>query len=228
MANDWIAKTEAARVAQAQDFSTKISATPAAFGLLAGDATQLASDVLAWSAAYELATDPATRTKVVVQDKSTKEAIGIARMRSYGKRITANLSVTDAQKVALGLNVRNPHPTPRPAPATRPVLSVVSTSGQTLRIRMTDELTPTKKAKPPFVTDAEVFYFIGENPPADLVLWHYEGQATRSVFDLTLPGTLATGTKVWIAARWTNGRGEAGAVSTPVSAVLISAVAEAA
>jgi hypothetical protein len=184
--------------------------------------------VTAWVAAYGLATDPSTRTKVAAQDKDTKEAVCITRMRSYGKRISANLSVTDAQKVALGLNVRNPHPTPRPAPATRPVLNVVSTIGNSIRTRMVDEPTPTKKAKPPFVTDAEVFYFIGENPPADLVLWHYEGQATRSRFDLTLPGTLATGTKVWIAARWTNGRGEAGPVSTPVSAIVVSAIAEAA
>lgn len=228
MSNDWIAKTEAERVNQAQDFATKIAVNPVSLGLTAAEATSMQNDATAFATAFSLATNPVTRTKITVEDKDIKEATCIARMRSYGKRIVANLSVSDTQKSSLGLNIRPAHPTPIPPPSTKPVLSVVSSIGRTVRVRMTDEATPTKRAKPAGVSFAEVFSATGENPPTDISAWKYEGAATRALMDVIFPGSLATGTRVWIAARWVNGRGEHGAVSDPVNSIIVAALSQAA
>ncbi len=224
--SDWIKSKESEFITQAVDFSAKISATPTAFGLSAGDATALASDNSAAQSAYNLATDPATRTKPTVEDKDTKVAILKARMRSYGKRINANTAVTNAQKAALGLNIKNA-PTPIQPPSTIPVVSVISSFQRVVRVKLTDSLTG-KKAKPFGVSDAEIFTHIGATAPANVDDWKYQGQATRSVFDITFPGTVASGSKVWIAARWCNERGQAGGVSVPAGTVIVGSIADAA
>ena len=228
MAKDWIKSKEAEFVTQAQDFSAKISAAPTTYGLVAADATALASDVTAFVSAYNLAVDPATRTKVTVEDKDTKKAVLIARMRSYGRRIQANPAVTNAQKVELGLNIRAFPPTPAPVPGTRPVGTVVSSYGRSVKMRIADETTPSKRSKPANVSEAEVFTFVGDEPPADIFGWTYQGQASKTAFDVTFPASVASGAKVWICCRWCNRRGEAGPLSIPVFAILTGIVAQAA
>jgi hypothetical protein len=227
MSKDWIATKESELVTQAADFSSKISAAPTTSGLLAADATALASDNSAFAAAYNLATDPTTRTKVTVEDKDTKLAVLVARMRSYGKRINANPAVTNAQKTALGLTLKST-PTPIPPPSTMPVVSVVSSFQRSVRMRLTDELTPNKGAKPAGVSEAEIFTHVGATAPVSADDWKYQGQATRSEFDITFPDIVASGTKVWIRARWCNERGQSGPVSAPAGTIIVGSIADAA
>ncbi len=225
---DWINRTDGGLVPQSQDFSGKISATPTTYGLVAADATALASDVTAYVNAFDAATDPATRTRVTIETKDTAKDVLIARMRSYGRRIQANPAVTSAQKVALGLNVRNTPPTPTPVPGTRPVMTVVSSMGRSVKSRIADETTPNKRSKPANVTEAEIFTFVGAESPADISAWTYQGQASKTAFDVTFPASVASGAKVWICARWCNRRGEPGPLSIPVFAILTGIVAQAA
>jgi hypothetical protein len=226
MSKDWISKKEAEFIVQAAEFTAKIAAAPASFGLSASDAVALSADNTAGQAAYSLAADPATRTKPVVEDKDTKLAILEARMRSYGKRINANTSVTNAQKAALGLTIKSA-PAPIPVPSTIPVLSVISSFQRVVRVKLTDSLTG-KKAKPFGVSDAEIFTHIGATAPANVDDWKYQGQATRSVFDITFPGTVPSGAKVWICARWCNERGQAGGFSVAVGTIIVGSIADAA
>jgi hypothetical protein len=225
---DWIDRTDGGLVTQSQAFSGAISSSPTTYGLVAADATALAADVTSYVNSYEASADPATRTKVTVEQKSTAKDVLVARMRSYGRRIQANPSVSSAQKVALGLHVRNTPPAPVPVPATRPVATVISSMGRSVKTRIADELTPSKRSKPAGVSEAEIFTFVGENPPADIFGWIYQGQASKTSFDVTFPASVASGAKVWICARWCNRRGEAGPLSIPVFAILTGIVAQAA
>jgi hypothetical protein len=229
MANrDWIKKKEAELVTQAEDMSAAISAAVADFGLLPADATALASDVTSWVNAYDLAKDVATRTPLTIEDKDVKKAAVIARMRSVGGRVRANPTVSNALKMSIGLHIADKNPTANPAPGTKPVTTVVRSEGRTVRCRIADELTPNLRRKPEFVTEYEVFTFVGETAPADLAAWSYQGQGTRNVFDVTLPNTVASGAKVWIVTRWCNRRGVAGPAADPVAAIVVGTVAEAA
>ncbi|HEX8521558.1 MAG TPA: hypothetical protein VF669_04820 [Tepidisphaeraceae bacterium] len=226
MSKDWIMKKESEFIVQAADFTAKIAAAPTSYGLSSSDATALSTDNTAAQAAYELAADPATRTKPIVEDKDTKLAVLEARMRSYGKRINANSSVTNAQKASLGLTIKSA-PAPIPAPSTMPSISVVSSFQRSVRVKMTDSATG-KKAKPAGVSEAEVFTHIGATAPANMDDWKYQGQATRSLFDITFPATVQSGAKVWIVARWCNERGQAGPFGSPVGTIIVGSIADAA
>jgi len=227
MPKDWIKAKQAELLTQAQDFSEKITLTPVAFGLAAPDAVALASDVSLYETSYQAATDPATKTEVTVEQKNFAKDALIARMRSYGRRISANPAVTDAQKISLGLNIRDTNPSKTPAPGTRPVATVILVNGRTVRVRIADELTPNQRAKPDGVSEYELFTFVGESAPAEITAWTYQGQGTRNTVDITLPPTTASGAKVWIACRWCNRRGVPGPTSAPVAAIIVGSIAEA-
>src|SRR3954464_8842092 len=102
MPGNWFTTTDAGLLTFAEDMSAKITATPTAFGLVAGDATTLAGFVTSYSTNYNLAKDPATRSKITIEQKDQAKALLIADIRVLGRRIQANPSVTNAQKLSLG------------------------------------------------------------------------------------------------------------------------------
>ena len=100
-----------------QNFSTKISLTPVLFGLTAAQATAYQTKNVAWRASYDAAKDPATRSKGKTATKNALAA-AIRQMSSeYAQIIKATPTVTDEQKLDLGLSVRAT-PSPAPAPGT--------------------------------------------------------------------------------------------------------------
>jgi hypothetical protein len=204
-------------------FSSLITAAPTTYGLVAADATALAALVTAYNTALTAATNPSTRTEVTIAAKDVAKAGLLASVRGLAKRIQAVPSVTPAQKLSLGLPIHKTTQTPIPPPVTRPVLSVVGGSvGKTLTIRLVDETTPTKKAKPFGVDGAAVYSYVptgSENPPADLELWRFEGIATKSVFEAGFNPS-DVGKTAYVKARWFNPRGEAGPASDDVTATI--------
>jgi hypothetical protein len=220
MANSsYLPSREEALLAWAQNASTLITATPTAFGLTAADATALASLVSAYAVALAAATNPSTSTPATVATKNTARITMVSAIRSMVKRVQATATVTPTQKISLGINVKDVHPTPIPAPSTRPVMSVVSVVGRTVSVRVTDETTPTKRAKPEGTAGLQVFSCIttGDAPaPDDLDQWTFEGLSGKSSFDIVYPMSAAPGTKVWACCRWYSPRREVGPVSDVV------------
>lgn len=88
-------------------------------------------------------------------------------------------------RAALGITVRDTTPTPAPAPTTRPVVTV--DSGQRLLqvIHFSDEVSPTRKAKPKGAMGAEVWVKVGDARRAsETRLWRGAGRRERA----DLPG----------------------------------------
>jgi hypothetical protein len=228
MANnrDWISHRDAELVTQAEDMSAKVTADFAALGLANTDATALASATTSYVNAYNLAKDDATRTPLTIEDMSVAKAALIARMRGIGARVRANPNVSNSLKLSLGLRIPDRHPSTVPAPATAPVNTVISTNGRTVRARIADSLTPNSKQKAVNASEYEVFTHVGDTAPADIYGWTYQGQGTRNIFEVTLPNSVASGSKVWICTRWCNRRGAAGPVSAPVATIVVGTVAE--
>jgi len=117
MANSFFTGTDAELYTGSESFSTKISATPTAYGLTAGQATAYAALNATYAAAYLAATDPATRTKGQVAAKNSAREPLQNMASDLAKIIEGTPSVTDQQKIDLGLNVRKV-PAPKPAPGT--------------------------------------------------------------------------------------------------------------
>lgn len=213
--------TDAELYTGSQNFSTKITATPTAFGLVAAQATAYASLNSAWGTSYLLAVDPETRTKGAIAAKNQARA-NLRKMASdLAKIIDGTATVTDAQRLDLGLNVRAT-PAPIPAPSQAPNLDVVSRTGTTVQIKLHDGA-GTRRRKPAGVQGAAVFSHVGSGgatPPADLSNWKFEGNTTRTKIDVQFDAALAPGTVVWLCAFWFNPRAQAGPGCTPVSAIL--------
>ena len=108
----FLPNTDAALLAWSLNFSTLITATPTAYGLVAGQATAYAALHTAYGTALA-ACDPAIRTRGAVQTKNTARTNLKNSARSLAKIVEGTPTVTNAQKVTLGLNVRSlPSPIP--------------------------------------------------------------------------------------------------------------------
>jgi hypothetical protein len=215
MANSFLPDTDAGLLAWSLNFSTLITTQPTNYGLTATDAS--ASAALHASYADALAAcDPGVRNKTQVAAKNTARTALKNSARLLAKRVEGTATVTDAQKIELGLNVRA-MPTPIPPPAFAPALDIVSVSGRTVRIRLHDLTDAARRGKPAGVAGATVFSYVGATAPAELSDWKFEGNTTRTTVDVLFPETVAPGAVVWLTAFWRNERDQAGPSCPPVS-----------
>ena len=202
----------------AVNFSSLITSSPTSYSLVAGDATALAALLTAYNTALAVTKVPNTRTPTSVATKNTTKAQLIADIRALAKRIQATTFVTGAQKVALGITVPDHVRTPVAPPVTKPVLTIDTQGTLGFTLRIADETTQNKRAKPPGVDGAEVYTFVaaaGATPPADLSGWSYAGRAMRSNYNLSFDSTDA-GKIVFVKAAWVNPRGQSGPVSDEI------------
>jgi hypothetical protein len=165
------------------------------------------------------ACDPGVRNRQATAAKSLARRNLHDSAKLLVNVVDGQASVTDAQKIQLGINVRKP-PVPSPVPATAPFIEVESVSGFTVKIRLRAAGTGKKRGKPAGVSGASFFSFAGENPPADVGQWKFEGNTGKTLFDVQFPNTLARGTVVWFTALWFNGAKLPGPMTPPVSTVL--------
>ncbi len=211
----FLPQTDAALLAWSLNFSTKVTATPTAYGLTAAQATayQALHDAFASALA---ACDPAIRNKPAVATKNDARLALKDDARLLARLVQGTASVTDAQKLELGLNVRAA-PSPIPAPSQAPGIDILGIAGRTVSIRLHGDAV-LKRAKPPGCKGASVFSFAGgASAPTDPSVYKFEGNTTRTVFDVVVPDSVEPGTTVYITAMWWNERAESGPAATPVA-----------
>lgn len=222
MPRDFLPSRDQDLSAWADNFDVKITATPTAFGLLAAQATVFHGLALDFSTRLATATAPATRTKGNIEAKDTSRAALRANARALAKIVNAYPGTTNAMRADLGLTVRDVTPTPVPTPATQPVVSIEGTGGGQCLLRLVDETTPTRKAKPAGVSAAVLFGKIGlasDAPPTDAQDSRFFAVATRSTRTIDLPAG-SVGKTLWVLAQWMNDRGELGPFSVVTSTVI--------
>lgn len=201
------------------NFATLIAATPTNYGLVAADGLALTSAYNSWHAAFLAATNPTTRTKGTVATKNTQKVNVLGVVRRYATLIRANLGVSDALKVGLGLNIRDAHPSPVPPPSTKPELAItkIDTGYQSVTAR--DEGSGAPRARPVGSVGLLVYRAVGTAAatlPSEATFLTFIGRPdVQSTFDTADRGKIAT-----YFARWTNARGEVGPWSNPVSAAI--------
>jgi hypothetical protein len=210
--------TDAGLLAWSLNFLDLITLSPISYGLTAGDATSYGTVHASFATALA-ACDPPQRSKTNVATKNAARTSLKDAATLLANKVYSTATVTDAQKVELGIPPRNP-PTPIPAPATSPVIEVVSMTGWTVRIRLRDS-GGSSRGKPAGTIGASIFSHVGASAPTDISEYKFEGSTGRvNKIDVAFPDTLAAGTKVWLTAFWFNGRKQSGAACAPVSANL--------
>jgi hypothetical protein len=220
--SSWLPDKDADLLSFSTNFTAKIVAAPTTYSLTAADATALGLLNTAFTSALASATNPSTRTKTTVAAKNVVKAQLVADIRSLAKRIQASPTVTVPQKTDLGLPIHQTVPTPVPAPSTQPLINLMSTGGKAMTIRLADELTPTKRARPAGSVGAEVYSYVAAAPgvlPDDLEQWRFEGLATKAEFEVDYNGP-DVGKTATIVARWYNAKGETGPLSDPITGTI--------
>ena len=145
--------TDAEIASGSANFSTKISATPTAYGLVAAQATAYAAVNTAYQTAYTTAITPATRTKGTFAAKNDAKRNLRVMAADLAKIIDGTATVTNQQKIDLGLSVRV-IPSPIPAPGVRPGMDIVSVANRTVTVHIHDSASSTKRGKPAGTTAA--------------------------------------------------------------------------
>lgn len=194
------------------NFSTLLTASPTTYGLVAGDATAVATQYTAWHAAYLAATNPSTRTPVTVATKDTARITATLVLRPYCQRIAVNPAVTNGNKVAIGVNPRGTVPTPIPAPLTFPALIWLGASPGVIQLAYKDSSLGATKKKPFGAIGMELWVGYSATTPPPLSECAFVSMNTKS--PLVLDTTGNAGKAISIYARWATRSGPAG-VSQP-------------
>lgn len=210
MAASYIPPRDVDLVVWSTNFATLISDDPALYGLTPTDAGNIQTLVDAWNAAYTLAVNPSTRTPATVAAKDTAKLAMIPTVRTYASQIRINPGVANDDKIALGLNLPNNSPAPIPAPATQPVITIISAIPGNFVCKFRDEASsPTSRAKAANSIGCEIYVGVSSIPltnPADCA---YYGAAVKVPFVIEFEpedaGKIAT-----VYGRWVNRAGSAG------------------
>ena len=227
MAVGFFPSTEAALVAWAQTFATGITVAPTTYGLTAAQATAFTALSTAYAGAYAAASNPNTRNKSLVAAKNAARDALKNSARLLASIINGQPTVTDQQKLALGLNVRaQPQNWPVPQKAYCKVMSV---TGRTVKVALSEsDSTSSRRGLPAGVQGCTVFSMVGPTPSDDISTWKFEGNSGRSVFEIAWPATVPAGATVWVTAFYFNGRKQSGPAADPTSTQLGGGMAMAA
>lgn len=198
------------------NFKTLIVANPTSYGLVVADGTAIGNSYTAWNVAYVAATNPLTRNHVTIAAKDAQKILTLDVVRTYAAQIRANVAVSDTLKLSLGLHVNDDVPTPVPPPSTYPILSIHGAGPLLQDLRAADQMTPTRRAKPVGAAGLILVRAIATTPATDPTNLPLLGFVTRneitSTFSSADDGKIAT-----YFACWTNGKGQMGPWSAPVS-----------
>jgi hypothetical protein len=205
-------------IAWGLNFDTKATASPVMYGLTAPQALSFHTAYQAFLAAYNAVTTAnaaGTRSKLLTQNKDNSKDSLLGVGRQLYAFVQDNTSVTSGNKEDIGVVVRSTSPTPVPVPDTAPEIDILSTSGNTVRIRLHAEGS-TKRGRPSGVNGAAVYSFVGASAPTEEAAWNFEGITGKTEQDITFPASVAPGARVWFTAFWFNTRKENGPAATPV------------
>jgi hypothetical protein len=200
-----------------QSFAMKIVATPAAYGLT--EAMALAYNGLnsQYAQAYLAALDPEQRTKGKISAKNAAKRDLKVMASDLAKIINGTPSVTDEQKIDLGLAVRK-KPTAKQVPTEAPMVEVESRIGTNVKLRV-HAGDSNRRGRPANAAGVAIFSYVGATPPVDIHAWRTEGISGKTIIDIDFDPSLPAGTQVWFTAFWYNAHGN-GPGTSPVGTVL--------
>jgi hypothetical protein len=205
-------------------FMSYLSARVADLGLVPGDQAPTASALMTLGDAYMAMSSAEMAVQIAAQAKKDARATAETAIRALVRRLQASPAVSDTERAALGITVRDTTPTihsatSAPALASRPV-GVVDTS-QRLQHTLSfyDSATPKSHAKPKGVMGCEIFVKIGGPAPADPSECTFLALDTASPYLAAYAGADANKMAHYLL-RWATNAGDKGPWSGTVSATI--------
>jgi hypothetical protein len=214
--HDYIPRRDANAAEWAANFARHVAATPAAYGLSAGDAATIAAAADAFSAAVLVAVNPPTRTRGTVAAKDAARAAMEFLLRHYAQRVRMNRGVSNELKAALAITIGDRTKTRIATPATCPLVAVIGATPGRHTVRFADSANPERRGKPFGVVGLQLFVALGSTPAGDVREARFAALVTRDPFEMSFGHEDNARTATYFA-RWQTRRGIVGPWSAPVS-----------
>jgi len=227
-------KKDAELLTWSDNFDQKITATPVVFGLTAPMAVAYNLLHVDFAAKYALATNANTNSATNIGNKnSAKEALlygtgGTGGAWELVNIIQAAPGTTDDMRRELALRTPDREQTPAPIPGTAPDLSIVSTMGRVVKIRLRDQAKPDNRGKPDKTQGATILYHVGEAAPSEVAQWVFLQNTSKTILDVEIPASVAAGSKVWFSAFWFNAKKQTSPSAIPEHTRVVDGLAQAA
>ena len=176
----------------------------------------------AWLAAYPAHIAAQAAAEGARQAKDAARAALEKQVRPVTNFVQGWPKTTNADRAEMGITVRDASPTPAPAPSSRPLALVESGQRLTHQLRLVDESTPTRRARPKGVQRAEVFVALtspGQPAPANPGDYRYLGSVTRGETTLSFESDKG-GMQAHYLSRWVSTSGATGPWSETSSATV--------
>lgn len=145
-----------------------------------------------------------------------------AAIRPVVAQVQVMPEVDNAVRARFGISLRDATRTPAPVPTTAPTALVTSAARLTHTLRLVDESTPTRRARPKGVGRAELFVALtlaGQPAPADPSAYRYIGSVKRGETTLSFESDKG-GMQAHYLSRWVSTSGAAGPWSNTASATV--------
>lgn len=222
MAMDYLPAADAAFGPWLQNFVVYANAHLADLGIPLNDLIPVIDAHEAWKTAYAAHLAAQAAAQSATQGKEAARAAAEAAVRALVRRFQASPAVSDAERAALGITVPDATPSPVGPPASPPVVKVEAVARLRHVIHFADAATPTKKAKPPGVSGAEIWVKlapVADPVPTDPKALTFVALDTRTPY--TLDFDAADGGKnAHYMLRWVNTKGEKGPWSETATATV--------
>jgi hypothetical protein len=202
-----------------KNFVVVLLANAARWGIAAALVTALKTLGTTFEEAYARHMQPDSGKVSTEQKNLALKALKKGVQDMVNGHINHNQSVTDDDRVNLGLYVYKPGRNPGNTPTTTVVLRVVAGLVRQLIVYFTDSATPDRKAKPYGVHSMELVCAVLDSPPKDISELVRVVSSTKSPLILTFREE-DRGKTVYMAGRWKGGREQAGPWSEIISAII--------
>lgn len=219
MPDDYLPASDAQFNSWQTNLVTYANANLAGLGLVAGDLAPLVTAQTAWTSSYSAHITTQAAAQAARQLKDANRLAYEAAIRALVNRLQASASVSDPEREALSIPVRDKTRSPIGVPTSRPVGSANTSQRLRITVAFVDELSPTNRAKPAGVFGCEVWVKIGGVAPTDLSECTFLALDTRSPYTAQFDGEDANQTAHFVL-RWANSKGEAGPISETISATI--------
>ena len=227
--HDYIPGPDAEFDAWQTSFMTYAAKNATALGLSGATLDELHQLQKDWDIDYDAAVAARAAWQAAVAEKNTRRQHFAAAIRNVAAQLRGMPAVTNAQRAALGLSVVDDTRTPIAPPSSAPRANIDTAQRLQHTLHFTDELSPTRRAKPAGVFGCEVRVALrdaGDPAPTDLDAYRFVGVFTRTPATLRYDGTdpvLPTnvgGQTAHYQLRWLNQRGQPGPWGAVVSATV--------
>ncbi len=219
MANDYIPRGDADFNAWQANFVNYAAANMTDLGLALADLTPITTAHGAWTSSLTDHVAAQATAQSACEAKNANRTVLETLIRALVRRLQASPEVSDAEREALGITVRDSTATDAAPLTTRPICRIDTSQRLRHTIHFADESTPTRRAKPAGAMGVEIWVKIDPTPPVDPGELTFLAVDTRTPYARDFDG-VDGGKQAHYMLRWVNTRGETGPWSETATATI--------